>query len=154
MFFQLNSHSTLCSVYLVALDRTSTLVGNSNDPPQKYCILDVIKRLINQSRLVKTGRNWSKLVETGPNWSKLSKLVETCNGLPCSKTNRTFIWTFLNLIFLLSDTSNHGWHSMFYESLIILNISTLNFSEGVPASVLGSWANTEKKGLGRLWATF
>ena len=68
-----------------------TLVGNSNDPPQKYCILDVIKRLINQSRLVKTGRNWSKLVETGPNWSKLSKLVETCNGLPCSKTNRTFI---------------------------------------------------------------
>ena len=24
---------------------------------------------------------------------------------------------------------------MFYESLIILNISTLNFSEGVPASV-------------------
>ena len=114
----------------------STLVGNSNDPPQKYCILDVIKRLINQSRLVKTGRNWSKLVETGWNWSKLSKLVETCNGLPCSKTNRTFIWTFLNLIFLLSDTSNHGWHSMFYESLIILNISTLNFSEGVPASVL------------------
>ena len=44
---------------------TTTLVGNSNDPPQKYCILDVIKRLINQSRLVKTGRNWSKLVETG-----------------------------------------------------------------------------------------
>ena len=114
----------------------STLVGNSNDPPRKYCILDVIKRLINQSRLVKTGRNWSKLVETGWNWSKLSKLVETCNGLPCSKTNRTFIWTFLNLIFLLSDTSNHGWHSMFYESLIILNISTLNFSEGVPAKVL------------------
>ena len=27
---------------------------------------------------------------------------------------------------------------MFYESLIILNISTLNFSEGVPASVLSS----------------
>ena len=27
---------------------------------------------------------------------------------------------------------------MFYESLIILNISTLNFSEGVPASVLCS----------------
>ena len=26
---------------------------------------------------------------------------------------------------------------MFYESLIILNISTLNFSEGVPASVVG-----------------
>ena len=103
-----------------------TLVSNSNDPPWKYCILDVIKRLINQSRLVKTG----------PNWSKLSKLVETCNGLPCSKTNRTFIWTFLNLIFLLSDTSNHGWHSMFYESLIILNISPLNFSEGVPASVI------------------
>ena len=25
----------------------STLVGNSNDPPQKYCILDVMKRLIN-----------------------------------------------------------------------------------------------------------
>ena len=25
---------------------------------------------------------------------------------------------------------------MFYESLIILNISTLNFSEGVPASVI------------------
>ena len=25
---------------------------------------------------------------------------------------------------------------MFYESLVILNISTLNFSEGVPASVL------------------
>ena len=113
----------------------STLVGNSNDPPRKYCILDVIKRLKNQSRLVKTGRTWSKLVETGRNWSKLSKLVETCNGLPCSKTNRTFIWTFRNLIFLLSDTSNHGWHSMFYESLIILNISTLNFSEGVPASV-------------------
>ena len=116
-----------------------TLVGNSNDPPQKYCILDVIKRLINQSRLVKTGRNWLKLVETGQNWSKLSKLVETCNGLPCSKTNRTFIWTFLNLIFLLSDTWNHGWHSMFYESLIILNISTLNFSEGVPASVLANY---------------
>ena len=132
--------------YEKRLDAPITLVGNSNDPPRKYCILDVIKRLINQSRLVKTGRNWSKLVETGrnwsklvetgPNWSKLSKLVETCNGLPCSKTNRTFIWTFLNLIFLLSDTSNHGWHSMFYESLIILNISTLNFSEGVPASVI------------------
>ena len=113
-----------------------TLVGNSNDPPWKYCILDVIKILINQSRLIKTGWNWSKLVQTGWNWSKLLKLVETCNGLPCSKTNRTFIWTFRNLIFLLSDTSNHGWHSMFYESLIILNISTLNFSEGVPASVL------------------
>ena len=25
---------------------------------------------------------------------------------------------------------------MFYESLIVLNISTLNFSEGVPASVI------------------
>ena len=35
----------------------SRLVGNSNDPPQKYYILDVIKRLINQSRLVKTGQN-------------------------------------------------------------------------------------------------
>ena len=33
----------------------STLVANSNDPPRKYCILDVIKGLINQSRLVKTG---------------------------------------------------------------------------------------------------
>ena len=116
--------------------QNNTLVGNSNDPPWKYCILDVIKRLRNQSRLVKTGRNWSKLVETGQNWSKLSKLVETCNGLPCSKTNRTFIWTFRNLIFLLFDTSNHGWHSIFYGSLIILNISTLNFSEGVPTSVL------------------
>ena len=76
-----------------------TLVGNSNDPPRKYCILDVIKRLKNQSRLVKTGQTWSKLVKTGWNWSKLSKLVKTCNGLPCSKTNRTFIWTFRNLIF-------------------------------------------------------
>ena len=28
---------------------------------------------------------------------------------------------------------------MFYESLIILNISTFNFSEGVPASVLVLW---------------
>ena len=28
---------------------------------------------------------------------------------------------------------------MFYESLIILNISTLNFSEGVPASVIASF---------------
>ena len=28
---------------------------------------------------------------------------------------------------------------MFYESLIILNISTLNFSEGVPASVIGRY---------------
>ena len=52
-----------------------TLVGNSNDPPQKYCILDVIKRLINQSRLVKTGRNWSKLVETGQNCQNWLKLV-------------------------------------------------------------------------------
>ena len=95
-----------------------------------------IKTSQNWWKLVETGQNWSKLVKTGWNWSKLSKLVETCNGLPCSKTNRTFIWTFLNLIFLLSDTSNHGWHSMFYESLIILNISTLNFSEGVLASVL------------------
>ena len=134
------------------MHRYSTLVGNSNDPPWKYCILDVIIRLRNQSRLVKTGRNWLKLVitgwnwlklvETGQNWSKLSKLVETCNGLPCSKTNRTFIWTFRNLIFLLSDTSNHGWHSMFYESLITLNISTLNFSEGVPASVIASIHHT------------
>ena len=30
---------------------------------------------------------------------------------------------------------------MFYESLIILIISTLNFSEGVPASVLGCIIN-------------
>ena len=37
-------------------------IGNSNDPPRKYCILDVIKRHKNQSRLVKT---WSKLVKTG-----------------------------------------------------------------------------------------
>ena len=59
----------------------STLVGNSNDPPQKYCILDVIKRLINQSRLVKTGQNWSKLVETGQNWSKLVKIVKTGRNL-------------------------------------------------------------------------
>ena len=58
-------------------DVISTLVGNSNDPPQKYCILDVIKRLINQSRLVKTGRKWSELVETGWNWSKLVKIVKT-----------------------------------------------------------------------------
>ena len=65
------------------------------------------------------------------------KIYARCTlRLPCSKTNRAFIWTFLNLIFLLSDTSNHGWHSMFYESLIILNMSTLNFSEGVLASVL------------------
>ena len=56
---------------------TTTLVGNSNDPPRKYCTLDVIKRLINQSRLVKTGQNWSKLVETGWNWSKLIKIVKT-----------------------------------------------------------------------------
>ena len=54
---------------------SSTLVGNSNEPPQKYCILDVIKRLINQSRLVQTGRNWLKLVETGPNCQNWSKLV-------------------------------------------------------------------------------
>ena len=54
-----------------------TLVGNSNDPPQKYCNLDVIKRLIIQSRLVKTGRNWSKPVKTGWNWSKLVKIVKT-----------------------------------------------------------------------------
>ena len=95
-----------------------------------------IKTSQNWSKLVETGQNWSKLVETGPKWSKLSKLVKTCDGLPCSKTNRTFIWTFLNLISLLSDTSNHGWRFMFYESLIILNISTLNFSERVLASVL------------------
>ena len=44
---------------------TITLVGNSNDPPRKYCILGSHKRLIDQSRLVKTGRKWSKLVETG-----------------------------------------------------------------------------------------
>ena len=113
-------------------------------PPQKYCILDVIKRLINQSRLVETDQNWLKLVETGPNWSKLSKLVKTCNGLTCSKTNRTFIWTFLNLIFLLSDTSNHGWHSMFYESLIILNISSLIFPRGCrPVCYLIKWWTKE-----------
>ena len=58
----------------------NTLVGNSNDPPQKYCILDVIKRLINQSRLVKTGRNWSKLVETGQNWLKLVKTGQNCQN--------------------------------------------------------------------------
>ena len=51
--------------FVITKQLTNTLVGNSNDPPQKYCILDVIKRLINQSRLVKTGRNWSKLIETG-----------------------------------------------------------------------------------------
>ena len=32
---------------------------------------------------------------------------------------------------------------MFYESLIILNISTLNFSEGVPASVIMRVPKTE-----------
>ena len=134
--------SLIIRKYLVSRPNT-TLVGNSNDPPSEILYLGCYKKTYkpiktsqNWSKLVETGRNWLKLVETGPNWSKLSKLVETCNGLPCSKTNRTFIWTFLNLIFLLSDTSNHGWHSMFYESLIILNISTLNFSEGVPASVL------------------
>ena len=58
----------------------STLVGNSNDPPRKYCILDVIKRLINQSRLVKTGRNWSKLVETGRNWLKLVQTGQNCQN--------------------------------------------------------------------------
>ena len=62
---------------LISSQLNSTLVGNSNDPPRKYCILDVIKRLINQSRLVKTGRNWSKLVETGRNWLKLVKIVKT-----------------------------------------------------------------------------
>ena len=40
---------------------------------------------------------------------------------------------------------------MFYESLIILNISTLNFSEGVPASVL---RNNKKGGGGQKMATF
>ena len=41
---------------------------------------------------------------------------------------------------------------MFYESLIILNISTLNFSEGVPASVVGgqykihSWSREQRVG--------
>ena len=43
--------------FVITKQLTNTLVGNSNDPPQKYCILDVIKRLINQSRLVETGRN-------------------------------------------------------------------------------------------------
>ena len=62
--------SSVCNFHYI-----STLVGNSNDPPQKYCILDVIKRLINQSRLVKTGRNWSKLVETGQNCQNWLKLV-------------------------------------------------------------------------------
>ena len=55
--------------------RYSTLVGNSNDPPWKYCILDVIIRLRNQLRLVKTGRNWLKLVKTGQNCQNWSKLV-------------------------------------------------------------------------------
>ena len=50
-------------------------------PPRKYCILDVIKRLKNQSRLVKTGRTWSKLVKTGWNWSKLVKIVKTGQNL-------------------------------------------------------------------------
>ena len=63
--------------FVITKQLTNTLVGNSNDPPQKYCILDVIKRLINQSRLVKTGRNWSRLVETGRNWLKLVKIVKT-----------------------------------------------------------------------------
>ena len=58
----------------------TTLVGNSNDSPQKYCILDVIKRLINQSRLVKTGGNWWKLVETGQNWSKLVETGQNCQN--------------------------------------------------------------------------
>ena len=62
---------------LIIIVGYSTLVSNSNDPPRKYCILDVIKRLINQSRLVNTGRNWSKLVKTGWNWSKLVKIVKT-----------------------------------------------------------------------------
>ena len=47
----------------------STLVGNSNDPPRKYCILGNHKRLIDQLRLVKTGQNLSKLVESGQNLS-------------------------------------------------------------------------------------
>ena len=58
----------------------NTLVGNSNDPPRKYCILDVIKRLIHQSRLVKTGQNWSKLVKTGQNWLKLVKTGPNCQN--------------------------------------------------------------------------
>ena len=53
----------------------STLVGNSNDLPRKYCILDVIKRLKTQSRLVKTGQNWLKLVKTGQNCQNWWKLV-------------------------------------------------------------------------------
>ena len=61
--------------------QNNTLVGNSNDPPWKYCILDVIKILINQSRLIKTGWNWSKLVQTGWNWSKVVKIVQTGQNL-------------------------------------------------------------------------
>ena len=88
-----------------------------------YCILGNNKRPIDQSRIVKTGRKWSKLVKTG-------------NDLPRSKANETFIWTFWNLIFLLYDHSHYGLYSIFYASLIILNISYNNFSEGVPATVL------------------
>ena len=128
---------------LFILGSNNTLVGNSNDPPRKYCILGSHKRLIDQSRLVKTVRKWSKLVETGWKWSKvviLSKVWsfcnKPCNGLSPSKANETFIWTFRNLIFLLSDPSHYGPYSIFNASLIILNISSSNFSEGVPAGMI------------------
>ena len=40
---------------------------------------------------------------------------------------------------------------MFYESLIILNISTLNFSEGVPASVVSGMYLRIFPGLKTCW---
>ena len=71
-----------------------------------YCILDQ-----KTCRPIKNCENWSKLV-------------------------MTFIWTFRNLIFLLYDYSHYGLYSIFYASLIILDISYNNFSEGVPATVV------------------
>ena len=104
-----NSEHCMFIVYLILsphdLSHWSATVMT---PPQKYCNLDVIKRLINQSRLVKTGWNWSKLVKTGWNWLKLVQtgqnyqnwlklvmafLVQRPTG-PLSEPNFSSIWYF------------------------------------------------------------
>ena len=76
--------------------------------------------------------HWSAKVMT-----PLGKINKPCNDL------RSFFWTFRNLIFLLYDHSHYGLYSIFYASLIILDISYNNFSEGVPATVVSNFQSNE-----------
>ena len=88
--FELNSGTFLtCNILnninrILSLSYTgcnSTLVGNNNEPPQKYveshnCVIPYT--IVSWIVSIETSQNWSKLVKTG---QKLSKLVKTGQNL-------------------------------------------------------------------------